>query len=375
MKAVVINKEDLRYNIEKIKEYAEKNLPDDNGKKVKIIAVVKANGYGLGIVEYSKFLIDNGIDYLAVATLEEALKIRQAGITEKQAKVLMLSSTAIKEDIEKLVENNIVLTIGSKESAEEVEKVGQELNKTIKVHLKIDTGFGRYGFIYTDREEIIKTIKTLKNIKIEGTFTHFSNSYYDDNYTKTQFDRFLNCIETLKMNDIETGMLHVCNTSAFIKFPNMHLNAVRIGSAFTGRISFTNSMGLRKIGYLKSNVAEIKKLPKNFNIGYSNSYKTKRETKVAIIPCGYMDGVNINTGRDMFRRIDKIRYIVRDIKDAFKKQQLFVTINGKKCPILGRVGTYHVTVDITGKNVKINDKAIFSANLKHIDSSIRREWE
>ena len=375
MKAVVVNKEDLRYNIEKIKEYSEKNLPDDNGKKVKIIAVVKANGYGIGIVEYSKFLIDNGIDYLAVATIEEALKIRQAGITEKEAKVLMLSSTAIKEDIEKLVENNIILTIGSKESAEEVEKVGQELNKTIHVHLKIDTGFGRYGFIYTDREEIIKTIKPLKNIKIEGTFTHFSNSYYDDNYTKTQFNRFIDCIETLKMNDVETGMLHVCNTSAFIKFPNMHLNAVRIGSAFTGRISFTNSMGLRKIGYLKSNVAEIKELPKNFNIGYSNSYKTKRATKVAIIPCGYMDGVNINTGRDMFRGIDKIRYIVRDVKDALKKQQLFVTINGKKCPILGRVGTYHVTVDITGKNVKINDEAIFNANLKHIDSSIRREWE
>ena len=375
MKAVVINKEDLRYNIEKIKEYAEKNQPDDNGKKVKIIAVVKANGYGLGIVEYSKFLIDNGIDYLAVATIEEALKIRQAGITEKEAKILMLSSTAIKEDIEKLVENNIILTIGSKESAEEVEKVGQELNKTIHVHLKIDTGFGRYGFIYTDREEIVKTIKPLKNIKIEGTFTHFSNSYYDDNYTKTQFNRFIDCIETLKMNDIETGMLHVCNTSAFIKFPNMHLNAVRIGSAFTGRISFTNSMGLRKIGYLKSNVAEIKELPKNFNIGYSNSYKTKRATKVAIIPCGYMDGVNIHAGRDMFRGIDKIRYIVRDIKDALKKQQLFVTINDKKCPILGRVGTYHVTVDITGKNVKIGDEVIFNANLKHIDSSIRREWE
>ena len=375
MKELVINKEDLRYNIEKIKEYAEKNQPDDNGKKVKIIAVVKANGYGLGIVEYSSFLIDNGIDYLAVATIEEALKIRQAGITEKEAKILMLSSTAIKEDIEKLVENNIILTIGSKESAEEVEKVGQELNKTIHVHLKIDTGFGRYGFIYTDREEIVKTIKPLKNIKIEGTFTHFSNSYYDDNYTKTQFNRFIDCIETLKMNDIETGMLHVCNTSAFIKFPNMHLNAVRIGSAFTGRISFTNSMGLRKIGYLKANVAEIKELPKNFNIGYSNSYKTKRATKVAIIPCGYMDGVNINTGRDMFRGIDKIRYIVRDIKDALKKQQLFVTINNKKCPILGRVGTYHVTVDITGKNVKIGDEVIFNANLKHIDSSIRREWE
>ena len=327
MKAVVINKEDLRYNIQKIKEYAETNLPDDNGKKVKIIAVVKANGYGLGIEEYSKFLIDNGINFLAVSTIEEALKIRQAGIEETDAKILMLSSTAIKEDIQTLVENNIILTIGSKEAAETVEKVGQELNKKIKVHLKIDTGFGRYGFIYSNREEIIKTIKPLQNIKIEGTFTHFSNAYYDDKYTKTQFNRFIDCIETLKMNEIETGILHVCNTSAFIKFPQMHLNAVRIGSAFTGRISFKNTMGLKKVGYLKSNVAEIKELPKGFNVGYSNAYTTKRTTTVAIIPTGYMDGINIQTGRDMFRTVDKIRYIVRDIKDALKKQQMYVKIS------------------------------------------------
>ena len=374
MKAVVINKEDLRYNIQKIKEYAETNLPDDNGKKVKIIAVVKANGYGLGIEEYSKFLIDNGINFLAVSTIEEALKIRQAGIEETDAKILMLSSTAIKEDIQTLVENNIILTIGSKEAAETVEKVGQELNKKIKVHLKIDTGFGRYGFIYSNREEIIKTIKPLQNIKIEGTFTHFSNAYYDDKYTKTQFNIFIDCIETLKMNEIETGILHVCNTSAFIKFPQMHLNAVRIGSAFTGRISFKNTMGLKKIGYLKSNVAEIKELPKGFNVGYSNAYTTKRTTTVAIIPTGYMDGINIQTGRDMFRIVDKIRYIVRDIKDALKKQQMYVKINNKNCPILGRVGTYHVTVDITGKDIKIGDEVIFNANIKHVDSSVKREW-
>ncbi len=375
MKSVVINKEDLRYNIEKIKEYAETNLPDDKGRKVKIIAVVKANGYGFGIVEYSQFLIDNGIDFLAVSTVEEALKVRQAGITEKEAKILMLSSTAVKEDVKTLIENNIILTIGSKEAVEVVDEVGQELEKKIKVHLKIDTGFGRYGFLYDNRDEMIKCLKKVKNIKIEGTYTHFSNSYYDDKYTEKQFDRYMKCIEVLKMNEIETGMLHVCNTSAFIKFPNMHLNAVRVGSGFTGKIAFKNSMGLRKIGYLKSNVAEIKVLPKDFNIGYSNAYKTQKETKVAIIPCGYMDGVNIQTGRDMFRMVDKIRYIVRDIKDALKKQQIFVTINGKKCPVLGRVGTYHVTVDITGKDVNINDEVIFNANLKHIDSSIRREWK
>lgn len=365
MKSVVINKEDLRYNIEKIKEYTNKE------DKIKIIAVVKTNGYGLGIVEYTNFLIDNGIDFFAVSTIEEALKIRKAGIKEK---LLILSSTSIEEDVKTLIENDIILTIGSKEAAEIADKIGQELNKKVKAHIKIDTGFGRYGFVYNNREEMIQVLKNLKNIKIEGTFTHFSNAYYDDKYTKTQFDRFINCIEILKMNEIETGMLHVCNTSAFIKFPNMHLNAVRIGSAFNGRISFKNSMGLRKVGYLKANVAEIRKLPKGINVGYSNTYTTKKETTVAIIPCGYSDGVNIGVEKDMFRFIDKIRYIVNDIKDLLKKKQLFVKINGQSCPILGRVGTYHITVDITGKNVNINDEVIFNTSIKYVDSSIRREW-
>ena len=88
-----------------------------------------------------------------------------------------------------------------------------------------------------------------------------------------------------------------------------------------------------------------------------------------------MDGVNVQTGKDMFRPIDKIRYIVRDIKDLLKKQQLFVQINGQKCPILGRVGTYHITVDVTGKDVKINDEVIFNSGIKHVDSGVRREWK
>ena len=162
LKSVVINKEDLRYNIEKIKEYANTNLPDDKGNKVKIIAVVKTNGYGLGIVEYTKFLIDNGIDFFAVSTIEETLKLREAGIKEK---LLMLSSTSVEEDVKKLVENNVVITIGSKEAAKVADKIGQELNKKVKAHIKIDTGFGRYGFVYNNREEMIKTIKSLKNIK------------------------------------------------------------------------------------------------------------------------------------------------------------------------------------------------------------------
>lgn len=371
MNTLVINKEDLRHNINKIKEYAKKSGQDDAGKDVKIIAVVKGNGYGMGIVEYTKFLIDNGISMFAVSTMEEALKLRKEGIKEE---ILMLSSTAIEDDVRTLVKNKIILTIGSKEDIIIAEKIGKEENQTIRVHLKIDTGFGRYGFVYSKRDEMVEALKNIQNVKIEGTYTHFSISFFDEKYTKLQFKRFTDVIEVLKMNKIETGMLHVCNSSAFVKYREMHLNAVRIGSAFLGRLSFENNVGLKKIGYLESAVSEIKDLPKGFNVGYSNTYKTKTETKIAVIPCGYMDGINIINNRDMFRTIDKLRYIVRDIKDFFKKQKIYIKIKDKNYEIIGRIGTYHIICNISNSDIKIGNKVIINVNPKFVDSSIRREY-
>lgn len=372
MKSLVIDKEALKHNIRQIKKMIEETGRQENHKPIQIIAVVKGNGYGLGLIEYSKFLIDNGINILAVSTVEEALELRKAGI---KCNILMLSATNIKREIEVLIENNIILTIDSKEQIRLIEDEAERQNKKVKAHVKIDTGFGRYGFLYNEKEKIVEALKDLKNIEIEGTFSHFSIAFYEKSkYTEEQFKRFIDVVEYLKENKIQTGMLHICNSSGFLRFKGMRLSAVRIGSAFLGRIAIQNVYGLKKVGYLKSNIAEIKKIPKGYNIGYSNAYTAKEDIMVAQIPCGYADGFNVDVQKDMFRTIDKLRYIVRATKNFFKKEAIYAEINGEKCKVLGRLGMYHITVDVTGKDIKINDEVKLDVNPIFVDSRIRREY-
>lgn len=370
MKSVIINKEDLKHNIKVIKEYSKKH---NNGNNTKIIAVVKSNAYGLGLIEYTKFLIDNGIDCFAVSTVEEAVLLRKANIKQE---ILMLSSTSIEKDIEKLVDNNIILTIGSSNAKEAIEKVAKRKNIMARAHIAIDTGFGRYGFLYNQKEELLHEIKQIERIKIEGIFSHFSLAFYNkDKWTKEQFNRFTEVTKYLEGNNINVGIKHICNSSAFIKFPQMHLNAVRIGSAFLGRISVENKIGLKKIGYLKSEVAEIKKLPKKWNVGYSNIFKTKKETQIALAHVGYSDGFNVKVYPDMFRPIDKLRYLANSIKDFFRKNSLKAKINGKTYKIIGRLGMYHITLDITGSDIKVGDEILLDISPIYVDSNIRREYK
>lgn len=367
MKTLLINKKDLIHNIEIIKEIANKE------KKCEIIGVVKGNGYGLDLIEFSKILIDNGIETLAVSTVEEAIKLRQAGI---KATIMMLSSTCIDEEIKLLIENNIILTIGSRLATKKVNEIATELGVKVKVQLKIDTGFGRYGFVYNDVETLITTIKEALNIEIVGTFSHFSMSFEKKkSWTKKQFDIFMNVVESLNEAEIDTGKLHICNSSAFLKYPEMYLDSVRVGSAFLGRIIIPNTYGLKKIGILKSNISEIKELPRGYNIGYSNVFKTKKETKIAIIPVGYRDGYNVKSCNDTYRFIDKLRYTYNTIKDFMKDKKLKVTIQGKKCIVLGKIGMYHIAIDITDQQeIEINDEVYLDINPLYVDSNIRREY-
>ena len=375
MKVLEIYKDNLKHNINLIKKKIEIETPG-----VKIYAVVKSNGVGLDLVKYTNFLIENGIKSLAVACFEEAKKLREADVKEE---VLMLSPIIDKKELQFLIQNDITLTIGSLEELkilkEVIEKINleknkKEENKRVKIHIKIDTGFGRYGFLYTDLVGILSSFKMIdENIEIEGLYTHFSNAV-DEKWTNLQYKRFVEVIDFLKSNGYEPKYLHCSASTAFIKYSNMRLNAVRLGSIFQGRTLIKNT-GLIKIGRFKTKIVEIKVVPKGYNISYGNTYKTKRETKLAILPVGYMDGLNKTIKRDNFKFSNNIIAILSEIKKLFKDNRLEVKINGQTFKIIGRLGMYHSIIDITDSNdIKTGDIAILEITPLQTNEEIRREY-
>ena len=206
MKKLEISQKDLRYNLNLIKEKIDSS-------KTKMIAVVKGNGMGLDLIEYSKFLINNGVQILAVADVQEAVILRRAGIEED---ILMLSEVYSNEDIEILLDNNIILTIGNLEERESINTLASEKNVIAKAHLKIDTGFGRYGFIYTNEDDIIEATKNTENLQVTGMFTHFSKAI-DSKWTHIQFERFTNIMN--KVNVINKEIIfHVSNSTALFLY-------------------------------------------------------------------------------------------------------------------------------------------------------------
>lgn len=280
MKVLEIKTEDLENNIIKIKERA--------GDK-KIIAVVKGNGYGLGLEKFLDILIEHRINYFAVSSVEEALEIADKKIN---ATVLCLEATSVESEVEQLLDKDIVITIGNFETARKLNEIARNKKKKAHVHLKIDTGFSRYGFSYKEKQNILDVIKECTSILVDGVFSHFSSAYFEkEDYTRLQFNRFMEVKNYLEENNINIPMYHICNSSAFLKYEDMFMDAVRIGSAFLGRISVRNTIGLKKIGMLKSNVVEIREVEKNEPVGYSNSEITKKTTTLAIIPvriCGWV---------------------------------------------------------------------------------------
>lgn len=362
MKKVIISKQDLINNLKVIESLKK--------KECKIIGVAKANGMGLDLIKYSEFLIENGIEILAVAEIQEAIELRKNNI---ESEILLLTPINDEEILENLIQHEITITLSTLGQAKILMKISEKLEKKINVHIKIDTGFSRYGFLYNEIEKILEIFKMKEVFNIKGMYTHFSNAI-NVNDTKLQFERFQNIVNILKSQGNDTGILHCCNSTAFIKYPTMHLDAVRLGSIIQGR-TLIKVGGLKRIGKFITSISEIKDLPKGYNIGYGNTYKTKKKTKVAVIPVGHNDGFEIINKRDNFNFIENIKSVAIEIRKVFKKENAQVIIRNKKCNVIGRIGLNYSVIDISDiEDIELTDEVFVSENLLKINNQIRREY-
>lgn len=363
MKILEINSKDLDYNVEVLKVRAGKS---------KIIAVVKGNAYGLDLEKFVKFLYERGINYFAVSSVEEAIELAGLGL---DIKILCMEATSVEDDLKLLLDKDIIITIDNFKAGTLLNKLARGQKKKATVHLKIDTGFSRYGFDYSNKEEILNTILECPSVLVEGVYSHFSCSYLNNGYTDLQLNRFLKVKEFLEEKNIKIPLYHIANSSAFLTRKDTFLDAVRIGSAFLGRVSVENNIGLKRIGVLKSNVVDIKNIDKGTPIGYSNSVVAKRNIKIAVVPIGYSDGFNVEISNDTFKFVDKLRILKNSIRNLFRDNRIYVTVNNYKCLVLGRVGMNHFVVDITDKQIGLDDEVKIDVSPILISSRIEREYK
>ena len=376
MNKVIIEEDVLQHNIDVIKDKIK-----NSNTSPKIIAVVKNNAYGMGYGVLAQKLLENGIDFFAVSEINEGIELRNLGLSND---ILILNSTSIYEDVRSAIKNDLILTIGSFDALETAEKIAKEENKEVRIHLKLDTGFSRFGFdadlICADNKSPIDLPSAIKDafvssphLKLCGTYTHFQESYSrDSKTTRAQFSKFCKACECLSNNGLELGIKHCCNSSAFFKYPDMYLDAIRIGSAFTGRLQISENTGLKRVGYLQSSICDVKYLKKGSKIGYSGLYKLNKDTKVAVVECGYSDGFGVSGPRDSARLIDKLRKLKSILKDFFNDCNTYVMLNNHKVKVLGRIGMKNFVVDVNDIDCKVGDKVKIDINIVLCNQSIER---
>lgn len=303
-----------------------------------ITAVVKANAYGHGSVYAAKTFLKNGADRLAVATLTEAIELRKSDI---DAPILVLGYTPDNQ-YSLAIEHDITQAIYSLESGRAFSRAAEKLNKVGRIHIKIDSGMGRIGFLPTDESvnDIIE-ISKLPNVEIEGIFTHFATAdEADKRYTNLQYDRFMSIINKLEEKGLSIPIKHVSNSAAIIDIPDYNLNMVRAGIMLYGYYPSEEvnkeRVKLKPAMSLKAKISNIKTVPKDTGISYGQIFVTEKESKIATIPIGYADG---------FTRM--------------LSEKAEACINGKKVPIAGRICMDQCMIDVTEiDDVKIGDEVV-----------------
>ena len=359
MNELIINIDDLVHNINVIKSKEKEDYT--------IIAVVKGNAYGCDLKQYVEILKDMDIDFFAVATYKEAIEFRKYF----NDKLLLLTPYFDEEYLNDLIDKDVILTIDSIKQSLLIDKIAKEKNKKVTSHIKIETGLNRYGFKYTNYEEVMNAINNTENIIYEGIYSHFSNSLRENNsFSELQYKRFTDTIDKLKENKIEFEYKHICNSSGYFKYPNMHLNASRIGSAFIGQaVGIKNE--LKHIGTFHTKVTKVFDIKSGETIGYANSYKASKNMKIAILPVGYFDGIGKTLVDQRFLFKSKVKRILIDIKKLFKQDYYKIG----EFNVLGQIGMHDVVLDVTNSDIKINDDIYFNIKPTLIDSSVKRVYK
>ena len=303
---------------------------------VRLCAVVKANAYGHGAVEVAKAALEAGASYLAVAMTQEALELREAGIT---APVLILGAVTPGHE-EALVENTITSAVFTLGMAQALSHAAVKLNKIAKVHLAIDTGMTRIGCDPNQAGKLAQAIQQLPNMELEGMFSHFATAdELDKTYSRLQIYRFTEAVQSVKASGVDIPLLHLDNSAGLTELPECHYNMVRQGITLYGcwpSDEVEKCLNIKPVMTLKAKLVYVKNVAIGEKIGYGGTFTTKRFTKLATLPLGYADGIS--------RKLSNKGYVL---------------IRGHKAPIVGRVCMDQFMVDVTDvPDVKGGDEAI-----------------
>lgn len=327
---VEVNKEKAIHNLLEVRRAV--------GPNKKICAVVKADSYGMGSLELSKMYLNNGVDMFAVAVIGEALELRQE-IKDKD--ILVLGFTT-EEFYEEAIENDITLTIFNYEHALKLNEIAKELNKDAKIHIKVETGMNRLGFLPTsENANKIKDISKMQNIKIEGAYSHHAKADEKDKTTAhMQAGRFIKFMEMLEERNVNIPTKHIANSATIIEMPEYYFDMVRPGIILSGFYP-SDEVNTKEYKFqicvtLKAKLANVKTIEAGEGVGYGHLYRAEEPIVVGTIPLGYADGYS--------RLLSNKGYVI---------------VKGVKCPILGKVCMDQFMIDLTNvDNPQIGDVAI-----------------
>jgi alanine racemase len=306
------------------------------GDHVTLMAMVKADAYGHGAVQTAQTALLNGAEYLGVSSLEEATELRAAGIV---APILTTNHIPV-HMIRQAIQQDITVTIFDLSLARAYDRVARELDKKVRVHIKIDSGMGRLGILPEETVGMFRHIANMQHLDVEGIYTHFSVADDDFDYTNEQLDVFNNVVRPLQATTgFKFKYIHAANSAAIIAHPKAHFNMVRAGIAMYG-LHPSNTVqlpdGFIPVMAWKTFVVQVKILPSGHPVGYGNTYTTSYDEKIAILPVGYGDG---------FRRSPK----------SWSE----VLIHGQRARIIGRVSMEKVAISVAHiPDVSIGDEVV-----------------